>query len=52
LDVDGWCFYVLPTSELEAHFDMQKKVALSRIRAVTAGVRYEDLKTIVDAVVG
>jgi hypothetical protein len=52
LDVDGWCFYVLPTPELEAHFGTQKKVALSRIRAVTKEIGYENLKTGVDAVVG
>jgi hypothetical protein len=50
LDVGGWCFYVLPTPELEAHFGPQKKVALSRIRAATAEVWYEDLRTMVDAV--
>ena len=35
LDLGGWCFYVVPTLELEAHFGTQEKVALSRIPAVT-----------------
>ena len=52
LEVDDWRFYVLPTPELEAHFGTQKKVALSRIRAVTEEIGYKDLKTLVDAVVG
>jgi hypothetical protein len=52
LDVGGWCFYVLPTPELEGHFETQDKVALSRIQAVTAEVGYEDLRTAVDAVLG
>jgi len=52
LDVGGWCFYVLPTPELEAHFGKQKKVALSRIRAVTAEVGYEDLRTTIHTVLG
>lgn len=50
LDVGGWCFYVLSTSELEGHFGNQDKVALSRIQAVTAGGGYEDLRTMVDAI--
>jgi len=52
LDLGGWCFYVLQTLELEAHFGTQEKVALSRIPAVTAEVRHEDLRTTVDATVG
>lgn len=52
LDVGGWRFYVLPTSELEGHFGTQDKVALSRIQAVTAEVGYEDLRTMVDAILG
>jgi hypothetical protein len=50
LDVRGWRFYVLPTPEVERHFATQKEVALSRVQEVTAELRYEDLRTAVDAV--
>ena len=50
MDVSGWRFYVLSTPELERHFGAQGSVALSRVRAVTAEVGYEDLRTAVDAV--
>jgi hypothetical protein len=50
LNVRGWRFYVLSTPELEGHFKTQDTVALSRVQVVTAELRYEDLRTAVDAV--
>jgi hypothetical protein len=50
LNVSGWRFYVLSTPELERHFTTQDKVALSRVQAVAAELRYAGLRAAVDAV--
>lgn len=55
LNVCGWLFYVLSTSEVEEYFDEQDKVALSRVQKVAKevggdeGVRYGHLRAAVDA---
>jgi hypothetical protein len=51
-DITRWDFYVMSANEILVAFSKQKTIRLSRVRKVCSPVKYSDLKTAIETVLG
>ena len=52
MNLDQWCFFVLPTSALDKRERSQHSITLQSLRALTTQVDFSDLRGAVDAALG